>query len=469
MTELHFLYIIKRIEKLKARPVKKEKFMRIKKIFAMLSAIAVISTGFTACDKETESSSVPDEASIETAAQTDAAAEEEVVGDTIYFMSDYDLNPQNGESRSIPLTLFEDVYGGKIEWIPTTQATMYDDLSAAVLGGQQVDMFPYTENALPYGVFRDLYQPLDEYIDFSDELWADMKGLADKMAYNGSYYAVPTNINNPVVLIYSRNAVKEMELEDPYKLYTEGKWTWDAFIEMMKTFEGIGCAGWIGQGIMQSTGQTYVNYDGSVFTSNIENEQIQSAGELIEQISGVMYDEEWYDELGEDILFLGAGSWDIADSTLENKDADVFFVPFPSPDGSGKFVTADINAKMLVKNSQNGEAVAKYLECERVAVTEEKYLSALKKADVESGMTQEQSDFLWQLKNPDNVVFDFAYGMSKAISNASTEYNERGAINNMNDALLTGYSDAPSTWTEIRDSYKSVFDVEINGYKNKTN
>ncbi len=438
--------------------------MKIKKILALLSGIAVLTTGFTACDKEEQASS--ETASQESSATetTEAPTEEAGVG-TIYFMSDYDLNPQNGESRSIPLTLFEDVYGGKIEWIPTTHATKFDDLSKAVLGGEQVDMFPYTDNALPYGVFTDLFQPLDDYVDFNDELWKDMKGLADKMAYNGGYYAVPTNINNPVVLIYSRKAVKDMELEDPYKLYTEGKWTWEKFVELMKEFEGTGCAGWIGQGIMQSTGQPYVTYDGSAFTNNVENEQLQSAGELIEQISGVMYDEEWYDELDEDILFLGAGSWDIADSNKENKDADVFFVPFPSEDGSGKNITADINAKMLVKNSQNGEAVAKYLECERVAVTEEKYIDAQKKADIESGITEEQYTFLQELKNPDNVMFDFAYGMSKAISNATTEYNERGAINNMNDALLTGYADAPSTWTEIRDSYKGVIDTELNGYK----
>lgn len=438
--------------------------MKLKKILAALMGLAVITTGFTACDKKEESSETAEtEVASETAEATTEEAKPE--GDTIYFMSDYDLNPSYGKNRSIALTLFEDVYGGTIEWIPTTQATMYDDLSNALLGGQQVDMFPYYDNAVPYGVFKDLFQPLDDYVDFTDERWADMKGLADKMAYKGSYYAVPTNINNPVVLIYSRKAVKDMKLEDPYKLYTEGKWTWEKFVEMMKEFEGTGCAGWIGQGIMQSTGQPYITYDGSAFTNNIENEQLANAGALIEEISGPMYDEEWYDELDEDILFLGAGSWDIADSNKENKDADVFFVPFPSEDGSGKYVTADINAKMLVKNSQKGEAVAQYLECERIAVTEEKYVEAQKKADIESGITEEQYTFLQELKNPDNVMFDFAYGMSKAISNASTEYDERGAINNMNDALLTGYAAAPSSWTEIRDSYKSIIDAEIEGYK----
>ncbi len=442
--------------------------MKIKKILAVLFGLTIMTTSFTACDEEKNESSSVSEAEAQTQQQQTEADTEEKTGDTIYFMADYDLNPSYGEERSIPLTLFEDVYGGKIEWIPTTHATMYDDLSNAVLGGKEVDMFPYTDNMLPYGVFQNLFQPFDDYVDFSDERWTGIKGLADKMAYNGSYYAVPTNINNPVVLIYNRNAVKELEMEDPYKLYTEGKWDYTSFIDMMKAYDGIGCAGWIGQGLIQATGETYVNYDGTTLTSNVDNETIAGAGEVIEQISGVMYDETWYDYLDEDILFLGAGSWDISESNESMKDvenADVFFVPFPTADGSGKNVTADINAKMLVKNSKKGEAVATYLMCERIAVTEEKYVKAQKKAEITSGLTEEQSNFLDELRNPENVVFDFAYGMSKAVSNNTTDYSTRGAINNINDAILTGYADAPSSWTEIRDAFKEVIEKEAKEYK----
>jgi len=437
--------------------------MKIKKILAMLSAIAVVTTGFIGCDKEEESSSQQDTAELTQEAAT-AAKEEKSEGSTIYFMSDYDLNPENGKSRSIPLTLFEDVYGGKIEWLPTTQETMYDDLSKAVLGGQQVDMFPYCDNALAGGISKDLFEPLNDYVDFNAERWSGIKGLADKMAYKGNYYAVPTNINSPSVLIYSRKAVKDMKLDDPYKLYTEGKWTWEKFIEMMKEFEGTGCAGWIGQGIMQSTGQSYVNYDGSAFTSNLDNEQLAAAGEIADQIAGPMYDGYWYDELDDDILFLGTGSWDIADSNKENKDDDVFFVPFPSQDGSGKFVTADINAKMLVKGSKNAEAVAQYLECERIAVTEDKYIEAQKKAAIESGITEEQYTFLEELKNPENVVFDFTYAFSKKVSNQASEYKERGAVNNINDAVVIGFADAPSSWAGLRDEFKGAIESEMTEY-----
>lgn len=443
--------------------------MKIKKMFAAMSAIIMLAAVFTACDKEENSADLDSEVSWDDETPKDSSSEtndqDDTSANTIRFMSDYDLNPSNGESRSIALTLFEDVYNGKIEWVPTTREKLYDDLSAAVLGGETIDMFPYMDNAVPYGVSKDLFEPVDNYLDLNSDMWSGIKGLADKMAYNGQHYAVPTSINDPVVLVYSRKAVEEIGFDDPYKLYTEGKWDWDTFIDMMKEFDETGCAGLIGKGIIQSTGQSFVNYDGSSFTSNLDNEDLQKAGELVEQISGVMYDGEWYDTLDDNILFLGVGSWAIPMSTEANKDEDVFFVPFPSADGSGKNITADINSKLLVKGSSKGDLVAAYLTCERAAASEEKYISAQKEAAVKNGFTEEQYNFLEELRNPDNVVFDFSYGMSSKVSNDTTDYKTRGAANNINDAILTGYSDAPESWTEIRDSLKKVIESEIAEYK----
>lgn len=438
--------------------------MKIKKTLAVISVIAAVAMGFTGCNKQEDNSSV---STNETEALSEPEKEnaEPLENEVIRFMSDYDLNPSNGGSRSIALTLFEDLYGGKIEWVPTTRKTMYDDLSKAVLGGEKIDMFPYMDNAVPYGVSKDYFEPVDDYLDLNDDIWSGIKGLADKMSYGGKHYAVPTGINDPVVLIYSRKAVENIGFDDPYKLYNEGKWDWDTFIKMMKEFDETGCAGFIGQGIIQSTGQPYVNYDGNNFTSNLENEDIKKAGEIVEQISGVMYDDAWYDTLDENILFLGMGSWAIPQSNKSNKDADVFFVPFPSSDGKGKNITAEINSKLLVKGSDKGEAVAAYLKCERIAATEEKYVKAQKDAAVKNGFTEEQYDFLEEIKNPDNIVFDFSYGMSKKISNNIVDFKERGAVNNINDAILSDYSDAPESWAKIRDSFKKVIESEISEYK----
>ena len=424
--------------------------MNIKKLLSVLSAVTLFGCCFTACDKEEESSS-------------ETETKSQIKGDELCFLSDYDLNPVEGSPKSIALTLFEDVYGGSIKWIPSTKENLYEDLAKAVQGGENVDMFPYTDNAVPYGVSKDLFEPLDSYIDFTSERWSGISSLADKMAYKGSHYAVPTSIGDTNVLIYSRTAVKDADLEDPAALYKEGKWTWDAFVDMMGEYSGYGCSGWIGKGLMQSTGQPYMNYDGSAFSSNLDNELLAEAGGIQDKIHS-WYSTEWYDTYDDDLLFLGMGEWAIPQSNKANEDADIFFVPFPSKDGSGKYITADINSKMLVKGSKKGAAVAAYLECERIVATEDKYKAAQKKAAVENGMTEEQYDFLQEIKAPENIVVDFTYGMSSSVSNLASGYGSRGAVNNLNDALFLGFGDAPDDWEGLKDEFKETIENEAKGY-----
>ena len=440
--------------------------MKLKKILCVISIMALSATMLIGCDKDTSSSTATDETDIASEEVTEAPTEPQVTGGNIRFMSAYDLNPVPGADRSIALTLYEDVYGGKIEWVPTTEENMYDDLSRSVLGGDPVDMFPYTDNALPYGVAEGYFDPVDSYIDFESDLWKDTKTLADKMAYKGEHYAVPTGINEVYGLIYSRKAVKDMDgFEDPYKLYQDGKWTWDTFISMMKEYENKGCAGFIGKGIMQSTGVPYVSYDGSSFKPNPGSDDLKAAGAMQDEISGPMYDGGWYDTLSEDILFLGMGSWAVPQSNDANEDEDVFFVPYPSKDGSGKYITADINSKMLVKGSKNAGAVAAYLECERIAATEEKYVKAQKEAALKKGFTEEQYDFISSLKNDlDNVVFDFSYGFSKKVSNDASDYEKRGIVNNLNDAVLIGFEKAPDSWSDFSSEYLEKLETECGKY-----
>lgn len=177
--------------------------MKLKRLLTILLAIAALGSA-AACngDKDSEKSeSVSEESTAETSAAEETSG---IEGQTVYWLSDYDLNPDGGNNRSIALTLFEDVYGAEIEWIPTTEDKKYEDLEKRILGGEPVDMFPYDPSALPQGTAKNLFQPLDDYIDFNDELWSGTKELADKLAINGNHYAVPAGITNPVCLIYSR-------------------------------------------------------------------------------------------------------------------------------------------------------------------------------------------------------------------------------------------------------------------------
>ena len=92
--------------------------------------------------------------------------------------------PECNQDRSVALTLFEDVYGGKIKWITTTSDTKFDDLANHINSGDQIDMFPYEWDAVPNGVTKGMYDPLDSYVDLSSPIWNDMRDYAETYRFD---------------------------------------------------------------------------------------------------------------------------------------------------------------------------------------------------------------------------------------------------------------------------------------------
>ena len=78
----------------------------------------------------------------------------DIKGQTIYWLADYDINPKNNQDRSVALSLFEDKYGAKVEYVSCTSDTKFDTLASRILGGDPVDMFPYEWDGGPNGVTK---------------------------------------------------------------------------------------------------------------------------------------------------------------------------------------------------------------------------------------------------------------------------------------------------------------------------
>jgi multiple sugar transport system substrate-binding protein len=307
----------------------------------------------------------------------------DISGQEIVWLADYDINPSNNDDRSVALTLFEDTYGASIKWVQTTSSTKFDDLANMIISGDQVDMFPYEWDCLPNGVYKNQYEALDDYIDLDSDLWSGMKDTAESLAYQGQHYVIPYAISDPVCIQYSRTLMEEEGLDDPYELYQKGEWDWDSFLSMMEKFvnnaddgeERFGINGWFGQAVVQSTGKTIVTYDGTTFTNNINDAQIEKAELLLQTIAQEnLYDPTWKSYFPEDgltLFYAMGGTWSLGDSNGKNPDGDIMIVPFPKdPDADNYYACANFAAKMLVKNSEHAEAVATYIKCERIAQVE---------------------------------------------------------------------------------------------------
>lgn len=467
----------------------------LKKVLVLL--IAVMSSAVS-CTKVNEVSQVFVESSQPEESVTEPVFEEQpeesevidISGQTITWLADYDLNPAEGENRSAALALFQDIYGAEINFIPVSDSDKFAKLDEMLNSGEKVDMFPYEQGEFPEGAVKNIYQPLDPYfnimgIDDGSGLWDDMFSAIDLFQYDGQHYVIPYNISNPVVVTYSRKLMEQEELGDPYELYLKGEWDWDAMMSMMRKFvdnhTGItkyGINGYFGQALIQSTGTGVVTCKSGEFTNNIKSPEIEAAGKFMEQLNEMnLIDRSYIGHFPKDnsTLFFVMGSWALGESNALNPESDIMAVPFPkSPDADKYYITCDFDARMLVKNSTMGEAVAAYIKCERIAASQEEYNNARKEqalavkkspsGKVKYSLTEEQYNAVQSYLYGDNIApaFDFGFGMGEKMNNENSHYySSRGVMNNLTEALING---TVSSWKSLSEEWTGVIDETVKNF-----
>lgn len=463
---------------------------RLLRSFTGIMAASMMLTA-VACAEGNSSSEViapyPEQTSDEAEIYEESSAPEpiDISGQTIVWVADFDLRPSGEDSASTALSLFRDIYGADIEYIRISPQNKLDQLSEIRNSGVWVDMFPYEPELFPEGAVDGLFEPLDDYLDImgvNEGLWDDVISVADEFAYDGNHYVMPYSLSEISVLTYSRKMIKKDKLDDPYELYLEGKWDWDAMTKMIDKFvskaeEGqtrYGIKGQLGQALLQSVGYGIVGCENGVFTSNVEDNEIKKAEQLMQEMhkSSNMYSSSHTDYFPNDssTLFFASTDETIAKSNFQNDEkADLMVVPFPkSPKAEKNYITCNFDARMLIKGSYNAEAVALYLRCERLAVTHENYRANLKKYAVNSGITEEQYEALQSFRDTSkNVpVVDFGWGMGSTMNGiGDCTFNTRGAMINLTSSLLDGTA-PDNSWKNLRDTSKEIINKVLDKYNN---
>ncbi len=476
------------IEIVAVRRKKGEAIMKdIRKTMAAVSALTLVLSSVFSCSlsKKDESSEESVTEARTTEEVTEAEEEEFQKADAddkmaITWLSDYDITPAKGEKRSSALEIFEDVFGGKINYVYTPEESKYDRLAEMINAGEEVDMFPYEKGAFPEGVLRDLYAPLDDYYEelgMDTGIWDNMQEVIDMFEFRGSHYVIPYSLTRPTILTYSRNVMRENGFEDPYELYKQGQWTWDKFMEMMQSFAanggGYGINGEFGQAALASSGSTLIKKENGQLVNNISDSALGSAEQLLADIyANGLYRDNWIEHFDTDanVLFYAMEDWALGESNALNEDKDLMIVPFPkSPNADRYYISCEHNARLLAKNSQKGGAVATYIRCERLAETEPSFKDERKAAattvvkkgngDVKSFITDEQYDALQEFLDPSQCfpLFDFGYGMGKGMY----DYNGAGVMYNMETTLLNGYYDS---WDFARDAWTDLVQEQTARY-----
>lgn len=410
-----------------------------------------------------------------TAEEGDLSTDVDISGKTLKWMGIYDLNPTNDSpERSAELALFEDTYGASIEYIPTTSDKRFDDLATAILGGTSPDIFVYEWLTFPYGISKGQYQPIDSLVDWEDPMWADVKDTADKFIWKGEHYIAPLGyaFNDTQVLMYNQRLVEEEGLEDPYEMYLNGEWDWNAFEDMMKTFvengngsDRYGIGGWWANAFVYTAGETMVTYDGEKFTNNLNSGNIERAQAVIEDIfKSNLIKRGWIGGesafTSNDLLFYSMGTWAYNAAANSMPDDTIQIVPFPkNPDLDEYYVSNKVSAYMWVKGSENGDVVKAWLDCNRLVNYDEKYKEITKEKFLtnNSGWTSEMYDIAMDFYDSDKFTqaYDYGYGLSTYMGDEVMSILYEGIVNELSE-----------NWIQTRETYSSIIDEEIAAYNN---
>lgn len=129
------------------------------------------------------------------------------------------------------LTLVEEYVG----WgdIPTK-------LSAAVLASQGPDLVRYRSDNpdMPSFMVKNLVQPIDNYINFSEPAFKDLLSYYDKTKWGGKHYLLISEFTLGTFVFYNKKLFTEYGVKnDPWELYEKGQWNWDTFATMSAKFK----------------------------------------------------------------------------------------------------------------------------------------------------------------------------------------------------------------------------------------
>lgn len=461
---------------------------RTRHIAAAIAALIAI-TSVTACDESTGSAgnSVAAPSSTTTASTTtgvpstmkeedaqtisDIEVEEfNLENKTIKFLSSWAMNPANGKAVPVALEMFQQKYGGEIQDIVCAWDARYDQLGAMIASGDSPDFFSAADlDVFPKGAIYNMFEPMDDYIDFDSELWQATKQINDLFVFQDKHYVASVGSDAGVVMIYNKNTINNYGLEDPAKLLEEDNWTWDTLWDMMTTFcdpddDRYAIDGWwFVNAFNATTGVPFIGMEDGKIVNNLKSPIIEKAQDYLLNMNtnSLPYPKWEYNwtinpsniSKGK-TLFYPCGIWALYEADLSDfgDTEDIGFVPMPRcPYADDYYLPTAIDAYAICKGAQNPEGVACFLYCQMVSRDDERAKEISKNQLFEDyGWTQEMYDNLMNIQDltEQHPMIDFYQGVTANLYDLLN--------NSTQDTFNNGVS-----WTQTRESIFSAVQAEV--------
>lgn len=401
----------------------------------VLSA-SVMSCGGSSDKKPVDKLDAATRAELASLAAKDSRLTGELENKKIKWMANWGFNT-DGHAEYV---VFQERYGGEIEAVIVDWEDRYNKLATAINGDEGIDFFPAGDaDAFPKGAIKSMFVPVDDYIDFSSELWADVKDINDSLVWDGSHYIMCTDISGGnTVVVYNKKTIDEYSLDDPAQLYAEGKWDWNSFKKMLDDFcdpenNLYGIDGfWTEAALSMTTGVPYVGLENGKLVNNLRNPSLERVQNFMAELykDGCVIDKSKYGWkemptfIGEGKeLFYPCGLWSLYKPDSEWKKTfgdDAFFVPMPKdPEADQYYIPANVEGYLMVRGGKNPEGVAKFAECKRATLLNSELMKIGDQLLIDSyGWTPEMISMRDELNKLAyaNPMFDYYPGVGDSIA-----------------------------------------------------
>ena len=433
---------------------------------------------------------------------------------TIKLLIYYDLC----SSAADLVDLFESRYGGTIDQEICGSGTAYfERLGTLVAADSSPDITRYEWASFPHGISRNMYTPIDTYIDLDSDLWVGMKDIAEQFAYSGKHYYVPYMLSSNFAINYNKCVLEEHGLEAPMELYKNGEWTWDSFRDLLRKWcdispDHIGYTGVGAMSFIATTGTKVIDVQNTEIINNLNSDKIVRCMEFLEDLYRQGLTGTGYVDPGEAFvdgktLFLGmepVWSYGAACESLfrKNLDYDMAFVPFPrDPNADNYYIAYDSFGYMIPAGAKNikgavdwitlnreekmdPDNIAKekaeqtdpstkyygkcpeckynYIENNTDDLTECPNCGAPRKVRFNAYYSEEQYDLLQDMITPENgkfvMLFDNVNGFNADLS---------AMFQGSEESLLDGPIFAGASFAQLRESYYFSIESILDDYREK--
>lgn len=370
--------------------------------------------------------------------------------------------------------LFEETYGGKVDYISCAWDERIDKLQMMISAGDSPDLVDREEVSFPYMITKNVYEDLTDYIDLTQPHWQAYAPLVESYEWEGKHYYYPfTATALPDCLIYNKNVFDNLDLDDPKELYDSGNWTWDTFkqimIQFMESQEGAigGVYGLLSNDIMLTTGIPLVGYENGSIINNIESADLDRAANFLMELRreglAVRGDGMWSNEPAplakHKVAFLGVGTWKITDFCKDYSDEEYGFVPYPrDPSADKYYYNCSAQGYFVPRGSSNVEGAAAFIDIMRKCNDDPELKAVVKESIMnDKQYSEEQYEFLTSFEDIGN--FDYVINFSNGFNSDLT-----GVIDGMLSNLAYEQSEDQRSWAQLKGEYKGIIDSVLDTY-----